>query len=100
MYIISPPSAGKNWFFDMICAFYLNVGNVANYTRAYAFPFEDCIHRGILLWNESNFMDSAVDAVKMLLGGDQCAVNIKNSTRITIFRAPVFVLSNPPKLNG
>lgn len=94
IYVVSPPSAGKNYFFDAILTFYLNCGNVANYNKNNQFPFQDCINRRVLLWNEPNFMQSAVDTIKMLTGGDNMHVNVKYSNHVPLYRTPVLVLSN------
>lgn len=42
IYVVSPPSAGKNFLFDAILAFYLNVGNMSNFVRGANFPYQDC----------------------------------------------------------
>lgn len=47
MYVVSPPSSGKNWFFDCVQAFYLNAGNIGNFNRNCQFPFEDTVNRRI-----------------------------------------------------
>lgn len=98
IYVVAPTSSGKNWLFDSLCAFYLNVGMISNYTRACQFPFEDAPNRRLLMWNEINFMDSAVDTVKMLIGGDPFSANIKFKTHQVIHRTPVIILSNPPNV--
>lgn len=76
----------------------MNVGKVENYTRSCNFPFEDCPNRRLLVWNEINFMDSAIDTNKMLLGGDQFSTKIKYMSDVTIFRTPVIVMQNPPRV--
>lgn len=94
IYIVSPPSSGKNYFMDAILSFYLNVGNVANYNKNNNFPFQDAINRRMNLWNEPNFMPSSIDTLKMLCGGDTMHVNIKFQKHVPLYRTPLIVLSN------
>lgn len=68
MFVQGPANSGKSYFFDMICAFYLNVGHVANMNKSESFPFNDCVGRRILMWNEPNIQPSSFDAVKMITG--------------------------------
>ena len=92
--IISPPSSGKNFFFDFLAGFYLNVGTIGNFNRFSNFPFQDCVNRRLLIWNEPNVESSAFDTCKMLFGGDPLPAKIKFCGDATIPRTPVIVLSN------
>lgn len=94
LYIVGSPSSGKNFIFDSLAAFCLNVGHIGNFTRSNQFPFNDCKSRRLLIWNEPNFMPSAIDTMKMILGGDPCAVNIKFEAHYTLPRTPIIMLSN------
>lgn len=94
IYVTSPPSAGKNYLFDAISSFYLNVGNIANFNKGNNFPFQDATLRRINVWNEPNFMPSAVDTIKMLTAGDMMHVNVKHKSHVPLYRTPLFVLSN------
>lgn len=98
-YIVGPPSSGKNFFIDMVCAFYLNTGNMGNFNRTNQFPFNDCENRRIILWNEINFAPSNIDTLKMLTGGDLMHVNIKFKPPQPIYRTPVLILSNKEELH-
>ena len=94
LYIVGEPSSGKNYIIDSLLAYYLNVGHVANYTKNCSFPFNDCKDRRLCLWNEPNFMPSAIETLKLLLGGDPCPANIKFEDHDIIPRTPIFMLSN------
>lgn len=94
MFIHGRPNSGKSWFFDMIQAFYLNVGHIKNLVRGNNFPFNDCINRRILIWNEPNIMPSGFDTVKMIAGGDPCPVAVKYQGDSTISRTPLIFTSN------
>lgn len=94
IYVVSPPSSGKNFFFDAVVSFYLNVGVIANFSKYNQFPLNDCPNRRVLYWNEPNFTESAIFTLKKLLGGDLLKVNIKFGGHQTIYKTPVVMLSN------
>ena len=99
MLVISPTSAGKNWFFDMVCNFYLNVGHLGNPNRYNAFAFQDAHSRRIIMWNEINYAPEHIEAMKELLGGDSTNVSVKYKSEIPIYRTPIFILTNRPNLS-
>lgn len=92
--VVSPPSAGKNFFFDAVLSFYINRGTIRNFNRFSNFPLQDTVGRRILLWNEPNCESAAFDTVKKIFGGDVDSVAVKYSPDQTITRTPVIVLSN------
>ncbi|XP_072141949.1 uncharacterized protein, partial [Dermacentor andersoni] len=94
MEVVSPPSAGKNFFFDAVLSFYINRGTIRNFNRFSNFPLQDTVGRRILVWNEPNCESSAFDTVKKIFGGDVDSVAVKYSPDQTISRTPVIVLSN------
>lgn len=94
MFITGKPNSGKTWFMDCLAAFYLNVGNVKNVVRGQNFPFNDCVNRRLLVWNEPSIMPSGYDSVKMLAGGDPCPAGVKYQGDATITRTPLFFTSN------
>ena len=94
MFIMGKPNSGKTWFFDMVSGFYLNIGNVKNVVRGQNFPFNDCVNRRILIWNEPSICPSGFDSVKMLAGGDPCPAAVKYQGDSTITRTPLFFTSN------
>lgn len=67
--------------------------------RGQNFPFNDCINRRLLFWNEVNFMLSAVDTIKMLSAGDVLSVAVKYQGNSVITRTPIIYLSNKPVFN-
>lgn len=92
--VMSVPSCGKTWFFDMICDFYLNVGHMKNFNKYCQFPLQDCRDRRVLLWNEPNCHPEALDTLKTIFGGDRCAANIKCKDDDVINRTPLIVTGN------
>lgn len=94
MSLTGPANCGKNYFFDMVCAWYINCGFCANFVRGQNFPLNDCVSRRILMWNEPSIMSSAFDTVKMLTAGDPLSVAVKYQNNSVINRTPVIFLSN------
>lgn len=95
LHIHGPANSGKTYFTQMILAFYLNVGHIANFVRGQNFPLNDCTEKRILFWNEPSICPSSWDTVKMLTGGDPLPAKVKYSSDVTIPRTPVFINSNP-----
>lgn len=94
MVIYSPPSAGKNFFFDAIKDFYLNCGHLCNANKFNSFPFQDAEGRRIVLWNEPNYSPEFLEPIKEILGGDSTSVNVKYQHDTPVYRTPVIVLTN------
>nr|QRQ90264.1 MAG: nonstructural protein [Parvoviridae sp.] len=92
--VYSPPSAGKNFFFDMILAFYLNKGQMGNPNKHNSFAFQECFNKRILLWNEPNYESNQIEKLKMILGGDNYTVNVKCKADAPVHRTPVICLTN------
>lgn len=92
--IISPPSAGKNFFLDAIFAFYWNIGMIRNFNKYESFPLMEAVDKRINCWNEPNFEPNAEDTIKMILGGDPIKAAFKYEGERNIARTPVIVMSN------
>lgn len=90
----SPPSAGKNFFFDMIFAIILNYGQLGQANKHNVFAFQEAPNKRILLWNEPNYCSSLTDTIKMMLGGDPYTVRVKFSMDTHVKRTPVIILTN------
>ncbi len=92
--IHSPPSAGKNYFFDCIKDYYLNCGHLCNANKYNNFPFQDAEGRRVVLWNEPNYSPEFLEQIKEILGGDSTSVNVKYQHDTPVYRTPVIVLTN------
>lgn len=92
--IYSPPSAGKNFFFDAVKDFYLNCGHLCNANKYNSFPFQDAEGRRIVLWNEPNYSPEFLEPIKEILGGDSTSVNVKYQHDTPVYRTPIIVLTN------
>lgn len=94
MEIVSEPSTGKTWFFDMVCDFFINVGHLKNMNRYSQFPFQDCLTRRLILWNEPNCHPEFLDTIKTVYGGDRCGAAVKCKDDAVIYRTPLIVTTN------
>lgn len=94
MEIVSPPSAGKNLFFDRVVSFMLNRGTIRNFNRYVRFPLQSCTGRRVLVWNKPNCESTAFDTIKKIFGSNPDMVAVKYSSDLPVFRTPVIVLSN------
>lgn len=92
--ILSPPSAGKNFFFDMITAICLNYGQLGQANRHNLFAFQEAPSKRLLIWNEPNYESTLTDTLKMMFGGDPYTVRVKHSMDAHVQRTPVLILTN------
>lgn len=92
--VISPPSAGKNFFFDMIFGLLLSYGQLGQANRHNLFAFQEAPNKRVLLWNEPNYESSLTDTIKMMFGGDPYTVRVKNRMDAHVKRTPVIILTN------
>lgn len=94
MFILSPPNAGKNFFFDAVIHYFLNFGQLGNFNKYNSFPMQECVNKRIILWNEPVLEASAVETLKTIFGGDTANAKVKYQNDAIITRTPVIVLSN------
>jgi len=91
----SPPSSGKNYFFDCIIDYFLNRGQLASrINKTNNFPYQECYGKRILLWNEPSYESAATDQLKMITGGDAYTVNVKNKPDAAVYKTPIIILTN------
>nr|QOD39539.1 NS1 [uncultured densovirus] len=92
--IKSPPSSGKNYFFDCIKDYFLNVGHLCRANKHNNFAFQDAEGRRLILWNEPNYSPEFVESLKELLGGDSTNVSVKHKAEAPVYRTPIIMLTN------
>ena len=92
--IKSPPSAGKNFFFDMILALLINYGQLGQANKHNTFAFQEAPNKRILIWNEPNYESSLTDTLKMMFAGDPYTVRVKHQMDTHVRRTPVIILTN------
>lgn len=90
----SPPSAGKNFFFDTIFTLLLNLGQLGTANKSNNFAFQDAANRRIILWNEPNYESSCTDYLKTLFEGGDTKVRVKMLGDAHIKRTPIIILTN------
>ncbi len=95
----SPPSSGKNYFFDSIIDYYLNIGHLCRANKHSAFPFQDAESKRFMMWNEPNYAPEFIEVLKELLGGDSTNVSVKYKPEVPVYRTPFIVLTNDPNLS-
>lgn len=94
MVVISPPSAGKNFFFDPVRDYFLNAGQMTNPNKYNTFAYQDCYNKRLIIWNEPNYESRETENLKMFFAGDNISVNVKCKPQAHVKRTPVIVLSN------
>lgn len=92
--IQSPPSSGKNFFFDMIFALCLNYGQFGSANKHNLFAFQEAPNKRVIVWNEPNYESSVIDVLKMMFAGDPYTVRVKHAMDTHVRRTPVIVLTN------
>jgi len=92
--IESPPSAGKNFFFDPIFLLMGSMGQIANANRNNMFAFDNCFNKRVLLFNEPRFENSFREQLLMLFAGDTFSAQGKYKNIAEIVKTPVVVLTN------
>jgi len=90
----SPPSAGKNFFFDTLFTLLLNMGQLGTANKSNNFAFQDAANRRIILWNEPNYESSMTDYLKTLFEGGDTKVRVKMLGDTHVKRTPIIILTN------
>lgn len=92
--VYSPPSAGKNFFFDTIFTALLNLGQLGTANKQNNFAFQDAANRRVILWNEPNYESSVTDYLKTLFEGGDTKVRVKMLGDTHVKRTPIIILTN------
>ncbi|XP_050528148.1 uncharacterized protein LOC126898252 [Daktulosphaira vitifoliae] len=92
--VLSPPNAGKNFFFDAVCSYFLNYGIISTLNKHSPFGYQDMDNRRIVLWNEPNYESNETETLKMLLGGDSAKIRVKYLGDQDIQGPPIIILTN------
>lgn len=94
--IHSPPSSGKNFFFDMVFAICMNYGQLGMANKNNLFAFQEAPNKRLLVWNEPNYEAAVTDTLKMMFAGDPYTVRVKHAMDTHVRHTPVIVLTNNP----
>ena len=96
--VVSPQSAGKTFFFDMIFDLLVSKGKLTTLNRNCKFGFEDAYSKRILEWNEPNYASDKTNYLKEFFEGKDTMVDRKGIKEGHCFRTPIIVTCNdqPP----
>lgn len=92
--IYGPPSSGKTYFTRMVKEAMITSGQILNMSRNSQFPFNNCVCKRVLLWDEPAYEQNALETLKTLFSGDETVANKKYSDFEIIPRTPVIVTAN------
>lgn len=95
--IVSPPSAGKNFFIETILAFYWNTGVIQNFNRYHSFPLMEAVNRRVNYWDEPNFEPAATETLKKLFAGTALKASIKFAKEANVQKTPLIITANRDK---
>lgn len=65
LWVRSPNSAGKNYFFYALCDSFILVGQIKNPIRNYTFGFMNCVNKLVLQWNEAVVYIGYINKISM-----------------------------------
>lgn len=91
LFILSPPNAGKKWFFNSVVHFFLDVGEIRNVDGPFA--LQGVVDKRIVLWENPTIHPFFMGTVKTMLGGDSISVPVRGKRDALVMRTPVIVLS-------
>lgn len=94
MNIVGAPSSGKTYFAKLLKDACVTSGQILNMNKNSQFPFNNCVNKRLLHWDEPNFSPDYLEDLKMLFSGDDLPCNIKYSPHNTLVRTPVIVTAN------
>jgi hypothetical protein len=98
--VISPPSAGKNWFFDPLLIFMGSTGQIQSANKSTNFALDNCFSKRVLFYNEPDFEASFGDKLLIPCAGDPISDQAKYTSVAQIARTPGNgVNPNEPKWN-
>lgn len=94
MCVLSPPSAGKNFFFDTVAAFFLNYGVFGTANKTNHFSWADGAEKRLIRWNDPNYDQYHTEKIKELLGGDTTRIRVKYKGDQALQGPPIIMLTN------
>lgn len=101
VWVWGPSNSGKSTVMDSFinCFFESCVGKPDNNERT-SFPFNSCVNRRVIFWEEPSLRPNNIEDVKCLMSGTTFSTDIKYQSAVTIKRTPVFVTANKTPWSG
>nr|QTE04051.1 MAG: nonstructural protein 1 [Turdus hortulorum parvoviridae sp.] len=101
IWVWGPSNTGKSTVMDsfIACFFESCVGKPDNNERT-SFPFNSCVNRRVIFWEEPSLRPNNIEDVKCLMSGTTFSTDIKYQSAVTIKRTPVFVTANRTPWTG
>jgi len=92
--IIGPRESGKSYLIDCISTYYLNIGHMSNPSKQNNFPFNMCVNKRVLCWNEPAYPPVFEETLKKICGGDPESINVKNKNSVYMARTGLLITTN------
>lgn len=100
-FVYGSPYGGKSFFFDAVAHYCVNFGQMGNFNAYSRFPFQDCINRRVILWNDPNVEPSAWKTLKLVFAGDAINVKVNDLDDYTVIgRTPIIITSSDNVLSN
>lgn len=95
IWLWGPSNTGKTTLItSFIKAFFKeSVGRVVKDEKT-SFPFNNCMNKQVILWEEPNIIPKNIEDVKCLMGGSEFSVEVKYQSQVTVKKTPVLLTSN------
>ena len=92
--IAGEPKSGKTWFVKKVSSYMVTHGVQKNLSKNMNFPFQDCVRRRLIIWDEPRCERSQCEDLKLLFGGTDMSVSTKHQADALRQRTPVILMSN------
>lgn len=96
LWLEGEPNSGKSYLarsFTRLCKYY---GELNQGTAGYAFMYQDCINKRIIMINEPYFDSAMIEQLKIVLEGIGTFVHVKSKRDDWLQPTPVVITSNGP----
>lgn len=92
---IGPPNSGKTYFWQAISDLAINVGTFARINnKTNGFSMQEIVNRRMVVGNEMNIEEGAMEDLKKIFEGSACNVRVKCKPDANFERTPIIITSN------